>query len=825
MKDIYSIFIYEKNFNKRSVYIIFNYIKKGIKVYYLTNSTELNYKDLISNEDHKIISSLKRNYMLSINFEVYLPINYNYVEYEDGDIHNSIVDELKKSKFNFEQYKIEHLPLDNHVVVKAGAGTGKTKTMIDRSIFLRHKNYCSFKEMVMITFTNKSAIEMKSRLSNRLEEYYNITKNYKYLQWVDEISEMRIQTIHSFSKGFLEIFGDKIGIDRNSKIKSLIYERYKFIEDLINEYRFKSSENFKTFRYIPQYRLVKSIMKIENYIVTRGIDITTNFKDIDFGKDEFNFNDFLQFILLNLSNKVNKHKEENSVIEISDLVAKLREFVKLHKTLVDENIKYIMVDEFQDTDSVQVEFIIWLINNFKCKSFIVGDIKQSIYRFRGANYTAFKQFEEELKNVKIDNKIINCILSINYRSDYRLIDDLNNFFYNISNIYTERDEIKYFNFNENDKLKGSKKYNSEKVLYKFNKNNDSIEDNIAVYIRNIAFNRNENEDIGVLVRTNKDLENIVERLELKGLVCKKEITGSFYRSIAIREFYIMLKALIYPKVALDQYALINSSYGFGIGNDVILNNFETTSNYLEKIILKHPIYLKLDYFRKRMISEPFLKVLKEIIEEFKPNINFAIKRLRERIGIISEEELLKRTKTIATNYQFNILHLFTILDRTFSGTDSNILNVLEFIGNRIQTDNTEDEKMLSFKDGKYDVQCMTIHKSKGLEFDHVVLPDTRKAFLNKGTDSIKLFAKIDEYKEIKIGYNIKLEELDIKNNIYDLEINEENREVIAEEIRLLYVALTRAKKAIHIYKNPLVSRGGEINNWMKLIERGQLFDE
>jgi DNA helicase-2/ATP-dependent DNA helicase PcrA len=217
------------------------------------------------------------------------------------------------------------------------------------------------------------------------------------------------------------------------------------------------------------------------------------------------------------------------------------------------------------------------------------------------------------------------------------------------------------------------------------------------------------------------------------------------------------------------------------------------------------------------MKEPFMLVLKEIIEDFEPHINHGIKKLRERTE--KEEVAVKKIRTSATNYEINLLHLFTILDSNFSNAESSILDVEEFLNRMIQTDNIEDEKMLSFNNGRYDLTCMTVHKAKGLEFEHIVLPKTNNNFLHKNNE-VNVFLNISNDGDIKVCYSVNLEELEIKNDLYSFNISKEDKEIVAEEIRLLYVALTRAKKSVHLNKNKIVSNSGRIKNWMGLLERG-----
>ena len=89
----------------------------------------------------------------------------------------------KESNFNHHQYDIITSPVNSNIIVISGAGTGKTTTMINRLIYLRKtQDEFSFEQAVLITFTNKSSLEMKERLLITLEKYYKITKNSLYLE-------------------------------------------------------------------------------------------------------------------------------------------------------------------------------------------------------------------------------------------------------------------------------------------------------------------------------------------------------------------------------------------------------------------------------------------------------------------------------------------------------------------------------------------------------------------------------------------------------------------------------------------------------------------
>ncbi|SHI06003.1 UvrD/REP helicase N-terminal domain-containing protein [Clostridium grantii DSM 8605] len=116
----------------------------------------------------------------------------------DGELSSNIEEELKNTDFNVEQFKVEHSELDNHIIIKAGAGSGKTKVMIDRVMYLRHfDDDIKLSQIVMITFTNKAAIQIKEKLNARLEAYYKVTRDRRFLDLMDEMTLMKVDTIHS----------------------------------------------------------------------------------------------------------------------------------------------------------------------------------------------------------------------------------------------------------------------------------------------------------------------------------------------------------------------------------------------------------------------------------------------------------------------------------------------------------------------------------------------------------------------------------------------------------------------------------------------------
>lgn len=128
----------------------------------------------------------------------------------DGNGNKQLFEKLAEDckLFNAAQYAVEHCKEDEHIVVQASAGTGKTTVMIDRIMYLLHTNpELRLAEMFMITFTNDAAQQMSNRLQDVFMTRYSLTKNKRYMRWVEEQSQMHISTIHSFAYYMLKQLG------------------------------------------------------------------------------------------------------------------------------------------------------------------------------------------------------------------------------------------------------------------------------------------------------------------------------------------------------------------------------------------------------------------------------------------------------------------------------------------------------------------------------------------------------------------------------------------------------------------------------------------
>lgn len=156
----------------------------------------------------------------------------------DGKDEKRLISVLEKAcpMFNAAQYLVEHCNADEHIVVQASAGTGKTTVMIDRIMFLMHTvPELEMSDIYMITFTNDAANQMNMRLQDMLMDRFRLTGNIRYFRWVEQQSQMNISTIHSFAYSMLKEYGIGQSFTRNLSIKNFKYERKELIKDMMNQ--------------------------------------------------------------------------------------------------------------------------------------------------------------------------------------------------------------------------------------------------------------------------------------------------------------------------------------------------------------------------------------------------------------------------------------------------------------------------------------------------------------------------------------------------------------------------------------------------------------
>ncbi|MFF2457660.1 UvrD-helicase domain-containing protein [Peribacillus simplex] len=698
--------------------------------------------------------------------------------------------------FNKGQYKVEHSPVEANLAISAGAGTGKTTVMIQRIMYLLAMvPGVSLKDIVMITFTRESAQEMKHRLKQELVLRQQVTRQPRYLQYAEELREMNISTIHSFAKSLIQELGFILGFGRNVQLKSYKVKRREIISAILNEYvagrpiEKLGLENFQ------HYELVNIVESFWGEMESKGLSEKQisglEWREGDFLDEPFEkLNDLFTYAFPRCEENFNLVKKHENAITIGDLVRKINEISSENPETLKElpyQFKYLFVDEFQDSDDVQIKLVAQINKMIKANLFVVGDIKQSIYRFRGADYTAFTQLKEN-----VDEQFIDEPLRINYRTSKTLLEKLHRHF----NIWGKRGELTY---EEKDHLIGNKDSTfgmNEFRVKKYNKWADELKGKVLNEVENAQelmknqIHESKQRKIALLVRTNKQAKRVYEWLDEHGIAAEMNVGGTFYNSEAVKDFYRLVGALLYPN---DAKSVLNALATPFFKNEVLVDElvqFKGDNNQILRY-LRENIWFQKDF--EINVQQLKVKPVFAVIRNFMtPDVFQTLysKKLVLIEGMPSERER-EKAKFDVRKYQSNLNHLMNLLHQKFDSTNSTLYALHSWLGINIKTNREEDEPRVEAIEAKDVVEIVTVHKSKGLEYHTVIMPFTEQPFHFEWDEIL-----FDDEKKT-VGWFVKNHNLE--NSFYEGFNDAETMEIIKEETRLLYVAMTRSRERLVIF--------------------------
>lgn len=743
------------------------------------------------------------------NFEIYYPnnitiINFNKFSIVDGVKLIDYIDELKLidkyTKFNCGQYKIEHAKSTGHLLVKAGAGTGKTYSMVSRVAYLYYVNNYLPNEVVekiaMITFTNESSESMKEKLKQYFTSLSILTESNEYLHIVENISKMKISTIHSFMKSLIEEYSIFLGLGNSIKITTKVYDKREAIEKKIDD-KISKDEYKEITENLEKYQIIDLAERFIDLCEKKNINLA---KINDF--QECNENKVLFELIKEITNEI---ESEMFNTRISQNEVSLSNLMLYAEILLDKipknnfknfNLEYMFIDEFQDTDDKTIQIISKINELSNLKFFIVGDIKQSIYRFRGADDSAFDKLQNFVKNNWICDYNKNYFsLNKNYRSDSKLLISLDNKFKQ----WSKEGILKY---NLDDVLIGN--YENQNIQKHFNKveyQESDFELELIKCIKKkkeeIDKNSNENSTIAILTRTNKELDAIRSICVRNNIDIETDKVENLYKTHVAIDLYRLLLALQYNNNSKHLYNLTLSNYTAKLDETHAYIN-RTNRNHIVELFNKNRIiknWAPLDGISKdesilgSLKEKTILRVIRKIIKENKPWDIYANKFT----SINSEVERIR--------YKRNLELLLENIVRTYKDDYITITKLTKYLEIMIFTNKHEDERSLIGEEkNKVKIKCLTIHKSKGLEYEHVIIPYTSaKIDKRQGNEIVVINNKIYVRMYIKDSSNgdnaEKIESFNYYKDTY-----QEKEDLKKEETRILYVALTRAKYDVTWFK-------------------------
>ena len=535
---------------------------------------------------------------------------------------------------------------DGPLLIIAGAGAGKTKTLTTKIAYLIEEEHASPYSILAITFTNKAAKEMKDRI-------------YKAIG--DEAKKLQVSTFHSFGLKLIRENVEVLGYDRNFVIMdaddSLTVVK-KILKDM----------DYDPKMYNPK-AIRNKISSCKNDMISP--DAYERYSVSDYEK-----------VVQEVYRKYEDKLRRNNSVDFDDLLLLPIKLFREHKDILEryqDYYKYILVDEYQDTNEAQYTLTKLLSEKNRLIT-CVGDDSQSIYSFRGANYKNILNFEKDYKDAKT------ILLEQNYRSTSTILDAANQVIRNNKmkkekNLWTARgvgEKIKYYRaYNEKDE-----------ASY------------VAKNIIKLQESGVEPEEIAVLYRTNAQSRVLEEEMIKENIPYKMIGSINFYSRKEIKDLLAYLRLIHNSKDNVSLLRVINTPKR-GIGAKSIEKLTEKAD--LENISM----YEAIDSGKELEFKETIEK-LKEISKDL------TLTELRDKVldasGLKAE---LEAEKTLEAEVRLENLEEFKSITKDFEEREG-LVSLEEFL---LETSLVSDVE--EYKNDPNRVSLMTVHSVKGLEFEHV----------------------------------------------------------------------------------------------------------
>ncbi|EHO79584.1 hypothetical protein HMPREF9942_00074 [Fusobacterium animalis F0419] len=545
--------------------------------------------------------------------------------------------------------------IDGSILILAGAGSGKTRTITYRIAHMIENIGISPYSILAVTFTNKAAKEMRERVE----------------ELVGDIAKAcTISTFHSFGMRLLRMYGKEVGYN----------------------------SNFTIYDTDDQKRIVKAILKGQNLSIN-GVKLTERDLVSMISKIKEQIKTLDEYSVMNkqiveVYDKYNRALLESNAMDFSDILLNTYKLLQKPEILekVQNKYKYIMIDEYQDTNNLQYK-IIDLIARKSSNLCVVGDENQSIYGFRGANILNILNFETNYNNAKIIK------LEENYRSTTTILDAANEL---IKNNKSSKDKKLWTQNGKGDLIK---------VLAC-----DNARDEVSRIIEIIKENHQNGiayRDMTILYRTNAQ-SRLFEEGFLRYNIPHKVFGGvSFYSRAEIKDIIAYLSIIVNPQDELNLQRIIN------------VPKRKVGEKGIEKIVT---------YARENNLN--LLEALSHI-KEISGLTVVGKEKILEMYDIIKELKDLSYTETASYIVQTLIdkIKYIDYIKENYSDAEARIENIDEFKNSILELENVvgelrlneylENVSLISATDDleeKSDyVKLMTIHNSKGLEFPIVFL--------------------------------------------------------------------------------------------------------
>ncbi len=564
-----------------------------------------------------------------------------------------------KELLNEEQYNAA-TTIEGPLLILAGAGSGKTRTITYRiAHMIKDLNINSY-QILAITFTNKAAKEMKDRVRSLI----GIVAD-----------NMWISTFHSLCVRILRREIEKLGYTNSFTIYDF-YDQKALVKQCMEILKVNSDN-------IDVAEIIKKISKYKNDFIkpSEALSMDLNYREK---------------IIADVYELYEKKLFENNSLDFDNLIFKTIEIFEKYPDVLafyQSKFKYIMVDEYQDTNYSQYYLVKLLASKYK-NICVVGDDDQCIYQWRGADINNILDFEKDYK----DTKIIK--LDKNYRSKSNILNAANKV---ISNNLKRKDKVLRPVNSEGEKIKVFKASDAEQeVLFVINE-----------ILRMIKYKGYEYRDFGILYRTNSQ-SRIFEEMFVKNNIPYKLIgVVRFYERKEIKDIVAYLKTIVNPSDEISLRRIVNEPKR-GIGDvtvDKLLEYAEQNSITLFDAMEACGEITTITV-RTANVIKSFVEMILDLRKNMDVRPSEFIKLMIEKIGY---KEFLSNSKDPEVQTRLENIEEFVNAAVNFENLnqDATLNDFLENILLISEVDKYDEQSS--------SVTLMTLHSSKGLEFPVVFM--------------------------------------------------------------------------------------------------------
>lgn len=599
-----------------------------------------------------------------------------------------------------EQQKIAISTTEGPLLIIAGPGTGKTFTLVKRVVYLITEKNIKPEEIMIATFTEKAAKELITRITNELLEI-GVSVN---------INEMYVGTFHSICLRLLKEHLEYTRIKKN----------YRMLDQFDQQYLiFQHIRHFRNQPYFDElftnqngaWRQAGLIAKYANNLIEELVDIDEMLED----------ENPVIVAVANIIALYQKIIEEENLIDFSSIQTEAYYLLKNNPDILQHlqnQIKYVMVDEYQDTNYIQ-ELLIFLIAGENKNLCVVGDDDQGLYRFRGATIRNILEFpkhftEDECRQVD---------LTVNYRSEKEIID-----FYNEWMATTQRRafDFNWRNFRFPKKIVPGKENYSEETRVVKCAGKDAIDDwyeNVFEFIQSLKEQGivKDYNQVAFLCRSvkNDKVIDLIQYLEEKGMPVYSPRSEMFFQRQEIKEllgclimcmpnYFLRLKTESFPYSFPELYSYYRDECVVA-AKEIIRNHKDTLGKWMEQKLRQHSEL-------KENTDYAFSGLLYQLLE-FEP--------FRSYVGINIGKGITDERPARNLSILSSVIGKYEYLHRIEVFSQQNIVNAAENFFNmylRFLYDGgiTEYEDDSEYAPSGC-VSFMTIHQSKGMEFPIVMV--------------------------------------------------------------------------------------------------------